>query len=101
MAANNIADKIEDQVGLATPDAYQQTTPGEVETGKRLYADGADGKEKEATVRSHHAGASSDTPASSGIPSAMKQHGNVGDAFDPQDETAMGGHVQPATQNTQ
>jgi len=95
------ADNIQDHIGVTQSDAFEQTTSGEVETGKRLYADGGDGKEKEATVRSHHAGASSEAPASSGIPSAMKQHGNVGDAFDEQKETAMGGHTQPATQSTQ
>lgn len=95
------ADNIEDHIGLSHSDAFEDTTSGTVETGQRLFVDGGDGQEKEATVRSHHAGASSEAPASSGIPSAMKQHGNVGDAFDEQDETAMGGHTQPATQSTQ
>ncbi len=95
------ADNIEDHIGLSDSDAFEDTTTGTVETGQRLFVDGGDGQEKEATVRSHHAGASSEAPASSGIPSAMKQHGNVGDAFDEQSETAMAGHTQPATQSTQ
>lgn len=94
-------DNIEDHIGLSHSDAFEDTTSGTVETGQRMFVDGGDGEEKEATVRSHHAGASSDAPASSGIPSAMKQSGNVGDAFDKQDETAMAGHMQPATQSTQ
>ena len=101
MPADNIEDNIEDHIGLTQSDAFEDTTSGTVETGQRLFVDGGDGQEKEATVRSHHAGASSDAPASSGIPSAMRQHGNVGDAVDAQDETAMAGHTQPATQSTQ
>ncbi len=67
-------DTIEDQVGLTDPAAFEQTTSGESVTGKHLYADGGDGTdEKEVTTRSHSAGASSDAPASSGIPSAEKQ----------------------------
>ncbi len=94
-------DNIEDQIGLTQPDAFEQPRPADTETEKRLFADGGDGKEKEATLRSHHAGASSEAPASSGIPSAEKQHGEPGEAFDKQTETPMAGHVQPATQSTQ
>ena len=92
---------IEDQIGLTQPDAFEQPRPAGTETEKRLFADGGDGKEKEVTLRSHHAGASSEAPASSGIPSAEKQHGEPGEAFDQQTETPMAGHVQPATQSTQ
>jgi len=67
-------DTIEDQVGLSDPEAFEQTTSGPSVTGKHLYADGGDGAdEKEVTTRSHSAGASSEAPASSGIPSAEKQ----------------------------
>ena len=96
-----MADQIEDQIGLTQSDATEQTTTGETITGKRLFADGGDGKEKEATLRSHHAGASSEAPASSGIPSAEKQHGVKGEAFDEQTETSMANRSQPATQSTQ
>jgi hypothetical protein len=94
-------DHIEEHIGLTQPDAFEQFRPADAETTKHLFADGGDGKEKEATLHSHHAGASSDAPASSGIPSAEKQHGQKGEAFDPQAETPMAGHVQPATQSTQ
>ena len=96
-----MADEIEEHIGLTQSDAFEQVRPADTETTKRLFADGGDGKEKEATLRSHHAGASSEAPASSGIPSAEKQHGEPGEAFDRQTETPMAGHVQPATQSTQ
>ena len=79
-------DQIEDQVGLTRPDALAQDTSGE--TGKQLFSDGGHGQEKEATHRSHHAGASSDAPASSGIPSAMTQHG-LRQATEDQQQTPM------------
>ena len=69
-----VEDNIEDQVGLTEANAFEQTTSGESVTGKHLYADGGDGAdEKEATTLSHSAGASSEAPATSGIPSAEKQ----------------------------
>lgn len=89
----------EQHIGLTDPDAFEQTTDGETVTGKHLFADGGDGKEKEATVRSEFAGASSDAPASSGIPSAVKQHGVQNEAVSDKDETPMGGRVQPVRQN--
>jgi len=67
-------DQIEDHVALTQPEGFEQITTGESVTTKHLFADGGDGKEKEATLRSHHAGASSEAPASSGIPSAKKQN---------------------------
>lgn len=94
-------DQIEDHVGVTQTDAFAQATSGDTITGKVLFADGGDGKEKEATIRSHHAGASSEAPASSGIPSAEKQHGRKGEAFDHQTETSMADRSQPATQSTQ
>lgn len=99
--ADNSEDQIEDQIGVTQPDAFTQTISGDTETGKQLLADGGHGMEKEATLRSHHAGASSEAPASSGIPSAEKQHGVKGEAFDKQTETAMADRSQPATQSTQ
>jgi hypothetical protein len=94
-------DQIEDHIGVTQSDAFAQATDGASVTGKVLFADGGDGKEKEATIRSHHAGASSEAPASSGIPSAEKQHGQKGEAFDRQTETSMADRTQPATQSTQ
>lgn len=94
-------DKIEEHIGVTQSDAFEQMRPADSITEKRLFADGGDGKEKEVTLRSHHAGASSEAPASSGIPSAETQHGEPGEAFDQQTETPMAGHVQPATQSTQ
>ncbi len=89
----------EQHIGLTEPDAFEQTTDGETVTGKHVFADGGDGKEKEATVHSAHAGASSDAPANSGIPSAVKQHGIQNEAVSDKDETPMVGHVQPIKQN--
>jgi hypothetical protein len=94
-------DQIEEHIGLTQPDAFEQPRPADTKSETLLFADGGDGKEKEATLRSHHAGASSEAPASSGIPSAEKQHGEKGEAFDAQTQTPMAGHVQPATQSTQ
>lgn len=95
------AEQNADHIGAAQPDAFVQATSGEIVTGKRIVADGGDGKEKEVTLRSAHAGASSEAPASSGIPSAEKQHGEKGEAFDKQTETSMADRAQPATQSTQ
>ena len=96
-----MADQIEERIGLTEPDAFEQPLPADTETTKHLFADGGDGKEKEVTLRSHHAGASSDAPASSGIPSAEKQQGDPNASYDKQTETPMAGHSQPATQSTQ
>lgn len=67
-------DNIEDQVGLTEANAFEQKTSGVSVTGKHLYVDGGDGAdEKEVTRLSHSTGASSEAPASSGIPSAETQ----------------------------
>ena len=67
-------DNIEDQVGLTEANAFEQKTSGVSVTGKHLYVDGGDGAdEKEVTSLSHSAGASSEAPANSGIPSAETQ----------------------------
>ncbi len=92
-------DPIEQHVGLTEPDAFEQTTSGESVTTKHLYADGGHGQEKEATTRSAHAGASSEAPASSGIPSAKTQHG-LSEVAAPQDETFAAGHTASLDQET-
>ena len=67
-------DNIEDQVGLTEANGFEQKTSGVSVTGKHLYVDGGDGAdEKEVTRLSHSAGASSEAPANSGIPSAETQ----------------------------
>ena len=93
-------DGIQQRVGLVDDDAFEITTEGETDTGKRLYADGGDGKEKEATVRSPHAGASSEAPPSSGIPSAMTQASIYEDA-ESHDATQMGGRAIPMKQDVE
>ena len=97
--AGTTENPIEQHIGLTHSDSFEMDTPDLSETGTTLYADG--GEQKEATLRSPQAGASSEAPASSGIPSAEKQHGVIGEAFDTQTQPAMAGHVQPATQSTQ
>ncbi len=94
MPEENIADHIEDHVGLTQPDAFEEANSRDSVTTRHRFSDGGQGSEKEATLFSHHAGASSEAPAGSGIPSAEKQHGVKGEAYDPQVETAMPGHVQ-------
>ncbi len=61
----------EEQIALDAPDGAEMTTSGETVTGTRLFVE--DGVVKEADVRDPVAGASSPAPASSGIPSAVKQ----------------------------
>ncbi len=92
---------IEEHVGVTQTDAFEQTTSGEAVTTKHIFADGGDGKEKEATLRSPHAGASSEAPAASGIPSAERQRGVPGEAFDEQTETPMPNRSLPITQSTE
>ena len=62
---------IEIQVGAAKGGAFAQATTGRIEAAEALLADSGDGTEKEATLRSASAGASSEAPASSGIPSTQ------------------------------
>jgi len=66
-----MADGIEVQVGAAKGGAFAQAATGRVEAAKALLANGGDGTEKELTLRSTSAGASSEAPASSGIPSTQ------------------------------
>lgn len=91
--------QIEDQIALTSPDGFEQTTTGESVTTRHIFADGGDGKEKEATVFSPHTGASSDAPAGSGIPSAERQRALLRKPEDDQPETPMADHVLPTTQN--
>ena len=94
-------DDIEDHIALSDPDGFEQPRPADSVTGKHLFADGGD-KEKEATTRSHSAGASSEAPASSGIPSAEKQHGiNDEGGYEPYQETQMGKRDIPLKQNVE
>ena len=79
--------------------SFEQTTSGESVTGKHLIADAGSPREKEANSQSPHAGASSEAPASSGIPSAVTQHGLREAAATETDETPMAGHIQPIKQN--
>lgn len=81
-------DKIEDHIAATQPDAFAQAEGDQGVHGKHIIADPKDGKEKEATLLSHHAGASSEAPASSGIPSAMRQQGVRQEAVADQDEPA-------------
>jgi hypothetical protein len=98
--SNNRDTQIEQHVGLTKPDGFEQTTSDESVTTKHLFADGGHGQEKEAVTSSTYAGASSDAPASSGIPSAKTQQG-VSQVAEPQDETKMGDHVQSARQSVE
>ena len=93
----------DEQVGLDSPEAFEITTDGTSVTGKRLFADGGDGQEKEVNVQDPVAGASSTAPASSGIPSAMKQQGiatgNVAAEGAAADKTPMADRDIPARQD--
>jgi len=99
MADEQTVDRIEDHVGVTQPDAFEQTTDGESVTTRHIFADGGDGKEKEAVLNDHQTGASSDAPAGSGIPSAMTQRGVQREAVTPKQETPMADHVLSRTQN--
>lgn len=90
---------VEEQIGTETADAFEITTEGASVTGKRLYADGGDGQEKEVNILSQHAGASSDAPAESGIPSAMAQSGSQRNAVADREDTPMPDRVQPTRQD--
>ena len=90
---------IEEHIGLTQHDSFEQTTSGDSVTTKHIFVDGGDGKEKEATTRSAHAGASSEALPSSGIPSAKTQHG-VSDVTAPQAVTPLADRVQ-STRQTQ
>ena len=94
-------DDIEDHVALSDPDGFEQPMAADSVTTKHLYADGGDGKEKEATTRSHFAGASSDAPANSGIPSAEKQHAINSGTYEGQAMPQSGGRDIPTKQNVE
>ena len=87
---------------ILTPDpenVFEQTTSGESVTRKHLIVEGGSSREKEANSLSPHAGASSEAPASSGIPSAVTQHGLREAAAPETVETPMAGHILPTKQN--
>ena len=92
-------DDIEDHIALTDPEGFEQPLAADAVTTKRVFADGGDGKEKEATLRSHFAGASSDAPANSGIPSAEKQHAVNSDTYEGQ--TGAGVRDIPTKQNVE
>ena len=94
----------EEQIATENADAFEITTSGESVTGKRLFADGGDGQEKEANVTDPVAGASSAATASSGIPSAVRQQRIAAEAddapaFAEQDETPMADREIPVQQD--
>ena len=64
-------DKIEDHVGVTQSDAFEQATTGESVTTKHLFADGGEGKEKEATLRRLRLPAAFQAPSSSMARKAM------------------------------
>ncbi len=95
-------DDIEDHIALSDPDGFEQPLAADSVTSKHLFADGGDGNEKEATTWSHFAGASSEAPASSGIPSAEKQRSVSDDGgYEPTQETQMGRQDTPHKQNVE
>lgn len=84
----------EEHIASGTDGTIEQTKPDDSVTGKRTFADPrSDGKETEATKRSPTAGASSDAPPESGIPSAVKQQGKRTEATAHQDDTPMANHA--------
>jgi hypothetical protein len=96
--------EIEEEVALESPSSFEMTTDGEKVTDQHLYADGGDGKEKEATVFNPISGASSAAAASSGIPSALTQrsiheHRDLREMTAPQDETPMANRTLPEQQD--
>ena len=94
---------VEEHVGVTRPDAFEQTTDDMRTTGRHLFADPNDGKEKEVNILDPVAGASSEAPPNSGIPSAMTQHGvrrrAVEDEEDSEDVTPMANRVEPMRQD--
>ena len=102
----NITDEpvdVEEHVGVTRPDAFEQTTDDMRTTGRHIFADPNDGKEKEVVVLDPVAGASSEAPPNSGIPSAMTQHGVrhpavEEDEEDPDDVTPMANRAEPMRQ---
>jgi hypothetical protein len=94
----------EEQIALENPDGFEIKTDGETITGARLFADG--GGVKEADVLDPIAGASSAAPASSGIPSAVRQQSihagkDLKDEPSHTEETPMPDRTIPMHQDTQ
>ena len=95
-----IPDQIEEHIATTQPDAFAQPPGDQGIHGKIVIADPQDGKEKEATLRSHHAGASSEAPASSGIPSAVTQQGLRREAVVEQETPAAANRTIATTEDT-
>lgn len=91
--------QMEEHIAATQPDAFVQPPGDQGVHGKQIIAEPEDGKEKEAALLSRHAGASSEAPASSGIPSAMRQHSLL-EVTEEQDETAAANHVISMHQDT-
>ena len=101
MPEGTAKDGVVEQIATTDPEAFEITTSGASVTGKRLFADGGDGQEKEANVTDPVAGASSAAPAGSGIPSAMRQqaiHAGL-EEMDEQDRTPMADRDIPVRQD--
>ncbi len=92
--------QIEEHIAATQPDAFAQPSGDQGVHGKIIIADPKDGKEKEATLLSHHAGASSEAPASSGIPSAMTQQGLRREAVAEQETLAAANRTISTTEDT-
>lgn len=86
-------DQIEEHIAAAQPDATAQPQGDQGVHGKHIIVESTDGKEKEVNLLSHHAGASSEAPASSGIPSAMTQQGLRREAVADQEATPASGRT--------
>ncbi len=90
----------EEEVVVVHPDsAFEEKTDGTRVTGQRVIVDGD--LDKEITERDPVAGASSEAPASSGIPSAVRQQGAAIPATEDQEETPLADRVLPQKQSTQ
>lgn len=81
-------------IGTADPEkAFIQSTSGESVTGQSIVTD--QGVDKEVVTLHPVAGASSEAPASSGIPSAQKQQSASHDSTTRQNSPRMSDHVRP------
>jgi hypothetical protein len=82
------------QVGLVNAeDGFEELTDGDCVTAQHVFVDGD--SDKEVVILDPMSGASSNAPASSGIPSAVTQRGvRSGEMYKPSMHTPMGGRVQ-------
>ena len=97
-------DLAEEEIGRESSDAFEISTSGDSVTGAHLFADGGDGLEKEVVILDPAAGASSSAPASSGIPSAMRQQaihdGLPAASSERNDQTTMADRTIPMREDT-